>query len=145
MKPLIIEEKETPVIAKTKELCETILSQPAYAQMKQSIVAFMEDDDARILYENLCDKQEELHQKHSQGLPISAEEDAEFEAMEKKFMAMPVAAGFINTQRQMQKIEKTIAKYIRKTFELGRVPVQDDFSSGGCCGGSSGGGGCGCG
>jgi len=148
MKPLIlVDEKETPVIAKTRELCATILSQPAYAQMKQSIMDFMENDDARILYENLCDKQEELHQKHSQGMPITEEEDAEFEAMEKRFMAMPVASAFINTQRQMQKIEKTVAKYVRKTFELGRVPSESDFSSGGgCCGGSSGGGGgCGCG
>lgn len=141
MKPLnLIEEQETPLITKTKELCETILSQPGYQTMKQHIMDFMHHDEARILYENLCDKQEELHNKHSQGAPITAEEDAEFNDMEKRFLAMPVAANFIHAQRQMQKIEKTVAKYVRRTFELGRVPESSEMSSGCGCGGGS----CGC-
>lgn len=141
MRPLtLIEEKETPLITKTKELCETILSQPGYQQMKKDILDFMHHDEARVLYENLCDKQEELHNKHSSGVTITPEEDAEFNEMEKRFLAMPVANAFINAQRQMQKIEKTVAKYVRRTFELGRVPEPEDMSSGCGCGGGS----CGC-
>lgn len=141
MKPLqIVDEQETPLISKTKELCATILEQPGYQTMKQSILDFMHHDEARVLYENLCDFQDQLHQKHSSGEAISPEEDAEFQQMEQRFLAMPVASAFINAQRQMQKIEKTVAKYVRRTFELGRVPETEDMSSGCGCGGGS----CGC-
>jgi cell fate (sporulation/competence/biofilm development) regulator YlbF (YheA/YmcA/DUF963 family) len=138
MKPLTLTE-ETPVITKTKELCETILNQPGYSQIKNSILDFLQNDEARSLYEKLCDQQELLSSKQENGQTISEQEDAEFDAMEKKFLAMPVADNFIKAQRQMHKIEKTVSEYVRKTFELGRVPNSDDFSSGGC--GPS----CGCG
>lgn len=141
MKPLqIVDEQETPLISKTRELCATILEQPGYQTMKQSILDFMHHDEARILYENLCDYQEQLHAKHGNGEAITPEEDAEFQEMEKRFLAMPVASGFISAQRQMQKIEKTVAKYVRRTFELGRVPEAEDMASGCGCGGGS----CGC-
>jgi cell fate (sporulation/competence/biofilm development) regulator YlbF (YheA/YmcA/DUF963 family) len=138
MKPLTLTE-ETPVITKTKELCETILSQPGYDQIKQSIVDFLHNDEARSLYEKLCDQQEVLSQKQENGETITELEDAEFEKLEQKFLSMPIAENFIKAQRQMHKIEKTVSEYVRKTFELGRVPNSDDFSSGGC--GPS----CGCG
>ncbi|HMO50123.1 MAG TPA: YlbF family regulator [Kiritimatiellia bacterium] len=131
MKPITLAE-ETPVVAKTRELCATILEQPGYQHMKQSILDFLQHDEARSRYETLCDKQEVLHQKHQHGLPITEEEDAEFQRMEQEFLAMPVADAFIKAQRQMHKIEKTVSQYVRKTFELGRVPNADDFSSGGC-------------
>ncbi|HMP90385.1 MAG TPA: YlbF family regulator [Kiritimatiellia bacterium] len=131
MKPLAIAE-DTPVVAKTKELCETILNQPGYTQIKESILAFLQDENARSMYENLCNLQETLVQKHESGQPISPEEDAEFERLEKEFTSHPVSGNFIKAQRQMHKIEKTVSEYVRKTFELGRVPNSDDFSSGGC-------------
>jgi len=135
----LIQEQETPVVLKTKELCATILEQPGYAQIKESIVAFLGNNEARALYETLCDKQEELSSKQESGQPITDEEDAAFQALEDKFLANPVAENFIKAQKQMHKIEKTVSQYVRKTFELGRVPVSDDFQSGSC--GPS----CGCG
>jgi len=135
----LIQEQETPVVTKTKELCATILEQPGYAQIKESIVAFLRNDEARALYETLCDKQEELSSKQESGQPISDEEDTAFQELEEKFLANPVAENFVKAQKQMHKIEKTVSQYVRKTFELGRVPVSDDFQSGSC--GPS----CGCG
>jgi len=135
----LIQEQETPVVLKTKELCATILEQPGYTQIKESIVAFLRNDEARALYETLCDKQEELSSKQESGQPITDEEDAAFQKLEDKFLANPVAENFIKAQKQMHKIEKTVSQYVRKTFELGRVPVSDDFQSGSC--GPS----CGCG
>ncbi len=134
----LINAEDSPVIVKTRELCATILEQPGYARLKESIVAFLKDEEARKAYEALCDKQDELHGKQDQGLPITEEDDNAFEKLETAFMEMPVADGFIKAQQQMHQIEKTIAKYVRKTFELGRVPAADDLAGG--CGPS-----CGCG
>jgi cell fate (sporulation/competence/biofilm development) regulator YlbF (YheA/YmcA/DUF963 family) len=100
----------------------------------------MHHDEARVMYENLCDMQDALHSKHTGGESITPEEDAEFRELEEKFLSMPVAEAFIRTQRQMQSIEKTVAKYVRKTFELGRVPEASDLAGGCGCGS----GGCGC-
>lgn len=138
MKPLI-QEKETPVIQRTKELCAAILEQPAYLQMKQHITDFLQHREARALYEELCNMQEALGAKQESGEEITADEDAKFGELEDRFLAMPVADNFIKAQRQMHKIEKTVSGYVRKTFELGRVPTSDDFQEGGC--GPS----CGCG
>jgi cell fate (sporulation/competence/biofilm development) regulator YlbF (YheA/YmcA/DUF963 family) len=145
MKLLNILPQETPVITKTKELCAAIVEQPGYQEMKKTILDFLANDEARGQYERLCDLQEHLHHKSHQGVEITEAEMSEFEQLEQKFMANPLAQGFIRSQQSMQKIEQQISQYVRKTFELGRVPSESDFESsgGGCCGGG-GGGGCGC-
>lgn len=132
MKPLLITQEETPVIRKTRELCQTILDQPAYQEIKRTIQEFLADAGLRDHYQRLCDKQDMLHEKHDNGLPVTDEEIAEFERDESSFLANPVAQKFIESQRAMHKIEKTVSSYVRKTFELGRLPVDDDFQGGGC-------------
>ncbi len=131
---------ELPVIQKTKELCQTILDQPAYHEMQRQITAFVQNRDAVEQYRRLCDKQDSLHAKQSQGEELTNEEMKDFEQAEQDFLNNPLAAGFIDAQRQMHKIEKTVAKYVHKTLELGRVPEADDLSGGCGCGS----GGCGC-
>ena len=132
MRPLILQQEETPVIRKTKELCQTILDQPAYQEMKQTIQAFLADAAMREHYQRLCDKQDSLHQKHEGGLEISDAEIADFERDESAFLSNPVAQGFIQAQRAMHKIEQTVNVYVRKTFELGRLPEDADLDTGGC-------------
>lgn len=132
MKPIIIQQDETPVIRKTKELCQTILDQPAYQEMKRTIVAFLSDPRVSAQYQRLCDLQEALQEKHESGLAISDEEIADFEKQESEFLSNPVAQGFIDAQRAMHKIEQTVGAYVRKTFELGRMPTDEDFAGGGC-------------
>ncbi len=92
-------------------------------------------------YRLLCDLQDTLGQKQSQGLPLEDAEIAGFEQAEQKFLANPSAQAFIAAQRQMHEIEQTVARYLRKTFELGRLPGEEDLGGGGCGCGS---GGCGC-
>lgn len=132
MRPIIIQQKETPVIEKTKELCQTILEQPAYQEIKKTIQSFLGHAELSAHYQRLCDKQDALHHKHEHGELITDQEVADFEQDETNFLAHPLAQGFIDAQRQMHKIEQTIASYVRKTFELGRMPTEDDFSGGGC-------------
>lgn len=142
MKPIQILQstEETPVIKKAKELCQTILDQPGYAQMKQAILAFLENEMAVRQYQDLCDHQDQLGAKQQQGVEPTDAEIAAFEQLEREFLQNPQAQGFISAQRQMHQIEQTVLRYVRKTFEIGRVPSDADFQSCGC-----GSGGCGCG
>jgi cell fate (sporulation/competence/biofilm development) regulator YlbF (YheA/YmcA/DUF963 family) len=140
---ILTQTDETPVIQKTRELCQTIVDQPAYQELRRQIQAFIENHEAVAQYQVLCDKQDLLHAKQEAGEPLKDEEIADFEREEQTFLNNPVAAAFIDAQKQMHKIEKTVMQYVRKTFETGRVPEPHELKSDGCCGGS-GGGGCGC-
>ncbi len=142
MKTLNILPQETPVITKTKELCQTIIDQPGYQEMKKAIMAFLSDDAVRGQYQQLCEMQESLHQKSQEGTEITEMEMTDFEKLERLFMANPRAQEFIGAQQAMQKIEQQIQQYVRKTFEIGRVPDESDFDS--CSSGGNCGSGCGC-
>lgn len=132
MKPLVLVQEDTPVVKSTKALCQTILDQPAYQEMRGAIQAFLSQPAMRAHYQRLCDKQEALHQKHEEGQEISEEDIADFEKDESAFLASPLAQDFIKAQRAMHKIEQTVSSYVRKTFELGRMPLDEDFESGSC-------------
>ncbi len=132
--------EETPVIKKTKELCQAILEQPSMVSIRQRIDAFMSDDKARSQYDGLMSKGQLLQQKQEQALPLSGEEIADFESHRDQLLSNPVARGFIDAQEELHEVQQSINRYVKKTIELGRMPTEDDLSSG-CC---SDHGGCGC-
>ena len=70
--------EETPVIQKTKELCQAILDQPNMQSIRQRIDAFMGDEQTRAQYDGLVTKGQALQQKQQASLPLSGEEVAEF-------------------------------------------------------------------
>ena len=72
------------------------------------------------------------------GVPLSAEEITEFEKDRDALVKNPVARDFLDAQQAMQKVQESVGQYVAKTFELGRIPSDEDFSSGSC------GSGCGC-
>ena len=45
--------EESPVIRKTRELCQTILDQPSIQSIRQRIDAFMGDEKTRAQYDTL--------------------------------------------------------------------------------------------
>lgn len=129
---------ENAVIEKTRELCETILRQPEYQTIRRQVDAFLNDESAQSQYQTLASKGEHLQQKQSQGLPLSGEEVNEYESQREAFFNNPVARDFVGAQQAIHKMQETVAQYVAKTFELGRIPNGDDFDSGSC------GSGCGC-
>jgi hypothetical protein len=70
------------------------------------------------------------------GMPLSNDEILEFEKHRDALVNNPVAKGFLDAQQQMQTVQESVGQYVAKTFELGRLPSEEDFSS---CGS-----GCGC-
>ena len=130
--------EETPVMQKTRDLCQTILDQPEYRQIRQRIDAFMGDEAAKNQYQLLMEKGDALQQKQQLGMPLDGGEVAEFEKNRELLLNNPVATEFLSAQQQMHKIQESVMQYVSKTFELGRVPEAEDFPSEGC------GSGCGC-
>ena len=135
---------DSTLIAKTRELCSQIVSDPTYLQLQDKVERFLNDDAARLQYQSVHERGEELHHKQHAGIQLGAQEIREFESAREALFANEIATNFIEAQRELEQLQKIIGRYVGMTLELGRVPSAEDLeeSSSGCCGG--GGGGCGC-
>jgi cell fate (sporulation/competence/biofilm development) regulator YlbF (YheA/YmcA/DUF963 family) len=131
--------EETPVIQKTKALCQAILDQPDMQSIRQRVDAFMADESTRTLYDDLMSKGQALQQKQQMALPLTGEEIADFEQQRDKLMSNQVARGFMDAQQELHSVQESINQYVSKTLELGRIPTEEDMNEGDGCGH-----GCGC-
>jgi cell fate (sporulation/competence/biofilm development) regulator YlbF (YheA/YmcA/DUF963 family) len=129
---------ETPILQKTRELCQTILDQPNMRSIRERIDAFMGDDKTRAQYDDLVNKGQNLQQKQQLSQPLSGDEIAEFEQHRDALLNNPVAKGFLDAQEELHEVQHSIQQYLNKTLELGRLPTEEDLNGGGC------GHGCGC-
>ena len=137
--------EQSPVVGKTLELCASLASDPAFLKLHASVETFLGDNAARLQYQSVHEKGEELHHKQHAGVELGASEIREFEAAREALMDNSIARDFLSAQRELENLQKEITQYINATFELGRVPTEDDMAaanSSGCCGGNGGGGGC---
>ena len=130
--------EETSTDLKTRELCQAILDRPDFPELRRKMDAFMNDEAVKFQYQMLNDRGALLQQKQAMGAAITDEEVAQFEALREGFMKNPVATQFLDAQQELQKVLESVTQHVHKTFELGRLPTEEDFS-GSCC--SSG---CGC-
>ena len=131
--------EETPVMQKTKELCQTILDQPKMRSIRERIDAFMGNEQARNQYEEVVSKGQALQQKQEGAVPLSREEIDEFEKRRDALLQNPVARGFMDAQEELHEVQQSVHHYVTKTLELGRMPTSDELNAG--CGHGS----CGCG
>jgi cell fate (sporulation/competence/biofilm development) regulator YlbF (YheA/YmcA/DUF963 family) len=132
--------EETPVLRKTKELCQTILEQPNMQSIRRRIDAFMGDEQTRAQYDGLITKGQALQQKQQASQALSGEEIADFEQHRDILLKNPVARDFLDAQEELHEVQHSVHQYVNKTLELGRLPTEDEIS-GDSCGGH---GGCGC-
>jgi len=130
--------EETPLIRKTRELCQAILDQPDMLSIRERIDSFMADEKTRTQYDSLMVKGQALQQKQQMSLPSTGEEISDFEQHREALLTNPVAKGFLDAQEELHQVQESIHKYVNKTLELGRLPNEEDFSDGSC------GHGCGC-
>jgi len=142
-----ITAQDSAVIVKTRELCAQIAGDPVFLRLQESVELFLNDDEARLQYQSVHQRGEELHHKQHAGIQLGAVEIREFEAAREALFENPVAREFIAAREELEQLQKLISKHVSLTLELGRVPTDDELaeaSGGGCCGGGGGGGGCGC-
>lgn len=140
----ILTKSEASVLDKTRELCSALAGEPGFQKCITDIERFENDTAAQREYNDLLNFQDELQKKQSTGSALTSEEISEFEEKRSGLLSNEVAAGFLEAQQQIQKVQQTVIQYLNKTFELGRVPADEEVNSGGgCCGGGCGGGSCG--
>jgi len=134
------------ILEKTRELCAEIASDPSFIKHQADVERFLNDDAARLQYQSVHERGEELHHKQHAGVELSKTEIAEFEAAREALFKNEIATSFLKAQRELEGLQQEIGKYVSTTIELGRVPTEDEMAQaggGGCCGGGDVGG-CGC-
>lgn len=130
----------TSYLDQAKELCQAILDDPRLRHIFTGVDSFMEDDAAKAAYSSMQAKAGELHHKQNAGLELTAGEIDSYNKLRDKVLSNPVARAFVDAQEEMQSVQATVNGWLSMTFELGRMPTDDDFDQHG----SSCGTGCGC-
>jgi cell fate (sporulation/competence/biofilm development) regulator YlbF (YheA/YmcA/DUF963 family) len=130
--------EDSIIVQKTRELCQSILDHPEFQEIRKNIDSFMADEKARNDYQALVERSEELNHKQHEGVRLTQQEIAEYETQRDKVVNNPLAAGFIRAQQEVHGIQESVNRYLAKTFELGRVPSEEELDGGNC------GHGCGC-
>lgn len=132
---------EDVVHQKTLELCEALVQEPEFQSIRQRLDSFMANPDAQQQYQSLSEKGRILHEKQHQGAQLESAEIADFDSAREALFGNPVARGFIEAQEEMHELQQGVQQYVSKTFELGRVPSEEDLQehADGSCGH-----GCGC-
>ena len=125
--------EETPIARKTRELCQTILDEPSMKASLQRISSFMADEETRAQYDALVEKGQTLQEKQQNSLALTSEEISDFEQHRDSLLKNPVAREFLDAQQELHQVQESIHKYVSKTIELGRLPSEEELSSG-CCG-----------
>lgn len=127
--------------AKTEALCQVILDQPAFEELKKMIHNFYADQEAQSIYNNVIELQEFLEQKQRHGIEITREEIEELDEAREAVYTHPVSRDFLYANREFDKVKDWVTQSVIKTIELGRIPDEEDLFGGRCACGSS----CGCG
>ena len=129
---------QTPIQAKLNELCETIVSQPEFEDIRRRVDAFMADETSKTLYQSVVEQGDALHKKQHAGEQLEEPVVAAFERDREALFSNPIAKGFLDAQEEIHSITESVKKSVNKTFELGRTPTPEDLGEGSC------GSGCGC-
>ncbi len=116
-----------PIKEGTDQLCESIVNQEAFKDLYAKIDAFITDEKLKYEYSTLNERGALLQQKQQTGAEITEEEIVAFEQLREDFLANEVATNFLAAQEEVQQVQDRIHQVIAKTFEVGRVPAQEDF------------------
>ena len=124
--------KESPIIQKTLELCQTVTEQPDFQALRGKLDAFMRDELVKFQFQQVNDMNDLLQMKQRSGLALKDEEIAQFDALRDELFKNPVAQGFVEAQQELQKLHDALGRFVNKTFELGRSPEYEDVFDGSC-------------
>ena len=80
---------------KVKELCQSLLDDPALKEVFESIDKFMEDDDAKELFSKMQSKGESLQMKQQSGMELTAGEVEEYNKVRDEMMENSEASAFL--------------------------------------------------
>jgi cell fate (sporulation/competence/biofilm development) regulator YlbF (YheA/YmcA/DUF963 family) len=122
----------SPILAKTRELCQVIIEQPEFADIRRRIDTFQQDNQVLAQFRYLSEKREALEKKQEEGATITQAEIAEFERLRDGFVSHPVASAFLKAQEDLHEIRRVINAFVTNTFETGKLAAIEDIVNASC-------------
>lgn len=132
-----IASSENGLGARTRDLCDALAQSPEFESIRLRIERFSGDVEARMQFELVSRRGAQLQQRQEAGEMLPEQELAEFERQREALVSNDVAREFLEAREDMIRLQEDIARWVGKTFELGRAPTAADME--GSCGP-----GCGC-
>ncbi|NBV85073.1 MAG: YlbF family regulator [Verrucomicrobia bacterium] len=117
---------------KTLELCQAIAQLPGFGETHRKMQAFLEDELVKFEFQMVNNRVRLLTEKQAAGLEVTPEEIRDLEAFRDEVLGKEVARNFIAAQAEFEAIQKLVYPMLSKTFEVGRVPVPEDFYGENC-------------
>ena len=124
--------------ARTRDLCDALARSPKFESIRVRIERFSGDIEARMQFDIVSRRGAQLQERQESGEMLAEGEVADFERQREALVANDVAREFLEAREDMIRMQEDIARWVGKTFELGRAPTPDEMD--GSCGP-----GCGCG
>lgn len=135
--------EDSAVYARVRDLCAAVVSDPEVLVLKGNIDAFLQDAEARALFECVNKMGEELRQKNMAGMEPTESEIEQFDKLREEVIKNTVCHEFLQSRQKVDNIFGEINRYFGMTLELNRVPTIEEVdasynqeASGGCCGGN---------
>jgi cell fate (sporulation/competence/biofilm development) regulator YlbF (YheA/YmcA/DUF963 family) len=122
-----MEPTPDPIEIKTRELCAALVELPSFPELFKKVERYLADLGAQYQLSQLSQLTELLQQRQSMGAEISEEEIGNYEGTRNAIMKSDTIREFVEAQEEIQKIQHQIMRLVTKTFEVGRVPIEDDF------------------
>ena len=138
--------ESSAIVDKTRDLCKSIVEDDHFKSLQGKVEDFLNDDAAKLQYQSVHQRGEELHQKQASGVELSKAEIGEFESAREALLENEVVTTFLSAKQELEGLQRMVGQYVGMTLEMGKVPSQEEVdheTGGGCCGGGGGGGCCG--
>ncbi|NIP96667.1 MAG: YlbF family regulator, partial [Akkermansiaceae bacterium] len=92
---------DSHVMLKTRELCEAIAGHPEYRDLLEKVERFLDDEAAKLQFQSVQERGEELQQKQSVGVELSDGEVRDFEAARDALLGNAIAKEFLDAQQSL--------------------------------------------
>src|SRR3954470_12407092 len=99
-------EKDSHIVRKAQELCQTLVDQPGFQELKGKLDAFMADEGLKFHYQQVSDLGNLLQMKQNDGLELKEEEIAQFESLRAELLNNTVARDFLEARDEVQKVHQ---------------------------------------
>lgn len=133
-------DDQSQVMEKTRELCQAITQNDQFQSLLKQVNAFLDDESARLAFQSVQERGQELNEKQRAGLELSDQEVRDFESARSEVFENPLSRNFLDAQQTLESLQQTVHQYLSHTLQTGEIPSPEDLApKDGCCGG-----GCGC-
>ena len=112
---------------KTLELCSALTQDPEFPALFQKVERYLADVGAQFQLNQFQEVNQLLQHKHSMGAELTGEEINHYEGLRQVVLGSEVIREFVEAQEKIQALQDGIHRFLSKTFQLGRVPVAEDF------------------